>query len=304
MSLTHPTLTAVADERVQLPPSALVAIADDLVDHAEDWSARVRHDPRRRYYERLVAADTYDAWVVGWAPGQGVAMHEHGGSSGVVAVTEGRLLETRLDADASPTSSFVAAPDVVTLGSDVVHALTNVDDGPATSVHVYSPPLRSMGFIGSTGLSARATGPTRVEPVGVWSESSHPPTVDSMLSEARRQLDRLEPEEALAAFRDGALLVDTRPASFRRAEGAIPGALVVERNVLEWRLDPASPYRLADVHSHDQRIVLFCNEGYASSLAAVSLQQLGLGEATDMVGGFRAWRLAGLPVVRAVEGDG
>ncbi len=311
------------DPSPALPLGDLVGIARDLVEQAETWSARVRHDPQRRYFERIAATEAYDAWVVGWAPGQGVAAHEHGGSAGVVRVAEGRLLETRFDSRGQPLSKLVAEGDVTAIGSEVVHALGNIDDAPATSVHVYSPPLRSMGFVQGGFVQggfvqggfergsfeegpdvAVDDSPVRVEPVGVWRESSHPANVDALLHGARRQLDRVDPHEALAALHDGALLVDTRPASFRRAEGVIPGAVVVERNVLEWRLDPASPYRIPEITGHDQRIILFCNEGFASSLAAVSLHSLGLGEATDLIGGYRAWRLAGLPTVRAVEDSG
>jgi rhodanese-related sulfurtransferase len=120
-------------------------------------------------------------------------------------------------------------------------------------------------------------------------------TVDEVLAEARSRLKRLDPLEAAAAAADGAVLVDTRPASLRAADGEIPGALLVERNVLEWRLDPASPARLP-VASYGLQVIVVCDEGYASSLAAVSLQDLGLRGATDLAGGFQAWRQAGLPV--------
>jgi len=95
--------------------------------------------------------------------------------------------------------------------------------------------------------------------------------------------------------RDGALLVDIRPAAQRRAEGEVPGALIIERNVLEWRLDPTSPSCLPEVLGPDQHIVLLCSEGYASSLAAATLRQIGLHRATDVDGGFKAWLRAGLP---------
>ncbi|MFI2032676.1 rhodanese-like domain-containing protein [Streptomyces buecherae] len=127
--------------------------------------------------------------------------------------------------------------------------------------------------------------------------STHPPTsVDTLLERARAQLHRLSPHEAAAAARDGALLIDTRYAALRDRDGLVPGALIVERNELEWRLDPHGDHRLPEVTGHDVRAVVFCNEGYASSLAAVSLHQLGLARATDIVGGFQAWRAAGLPV--------
>jgi rhodanese-related sulfurtransferase len=95
-----------------------------------------------------------------------------------------------------------------------------------------------------------------------------------------------------------AILVDIRPESQRAIEGSIPGALVVERNVLEWRFDPASSARLPVATDHDLQIIVFCSEGYTSSLAAASLQDLGLRRATDLVGGFQAWRAAGLPTAR------
>ncbi|NKY99388.1 rhodanese-like domain-containing protein [Nocardiopsis alborubida] len=126
--------------------------------------------------------------------------------------------------------------------------------------------------------------------------------VQRLLESGRARLDRLSPAEALAAQRAGALLVDTRPAANREAEGEVPGALVIDRNVLEWRLDPTSPDRVPEADSADRLIVLFCNEGYASSLAAVQLQELGLTRATDMVGGYRSWRARGLPVTGPAPG--
>jgi rhodanese-related sulfurtransferase len=120
-------------------------------------------------------------------------------------------------------------------------------------------------------------------------------TIDDLLAEARAGLVRLTPGEAMAAQREGAVLVDTRPEADRRAEGAIPGAVVIERTVLEWRLDPACEACLP-LASYDLHVVVVCNEGYSSSLAAATLQQLGVHRATDLVGGFRAWKAAGLPV--------
>ena len=120
-------------------------------------------------------------------------------------------------------------------------------------------------------------------------------TIDEMLAQARSRLQRLSPQEASAAQQDGALLVDIRPEADRRAEGQLPGALVIERNVLEWRLDPASSAHIPQA-SYDAQVVVVCNEGYTSSLAAATLHDLGITRATDLVGGFRAWKLAGLPV--------
>ena len=101
----------------------------------------------------------------------------------------------------------------------------------------------------------------------------------------------------------GALLVDIRPQAQRAAEGQVPGALVVERNVLEWRLDPASDARLPEAGDYGRQVIVICSEGYASSLAAASLQDLGLANATDLAGGFHAWAGSGLPVLDARPHD-
>jgi rhodanese-related sulfurtransferase len=119
--------------------------------------------------------------------------------------------------------------------------------------------------------------------------------IDVMLARARERLTRMSPQRAAQAVADGALLVDIRPAAQRAAEGEIPGALVIERNVLEWRLDPTSDARLPQATGDDLHVIVFCSEGYTSSLAAASLQDLGLRYATDVIGGFRAWAAAGLP---------
>ncbi|WP_442933615.1 rhodanese-like domain-containing protein [Micromonospora sp. CPCC 206060] len=121
--------------------------------------------------------------------------------------------------------------------------------------------------------------------------------IDEILAEARRALHRLDPERAHVAHRTGAVLVDIRPAAQRAAYGTIPGALIVERNVLEWRFDPRSAARLPLAGRYDLPVVIFCQEGYTSSLAAAALQQIGLYRATDLIGGFAAWTLAGLPVL-------
>lgn len=124
-----------------------------------------------------------------------------------------------------------------------------------------------------------------------------PVGIDELLERVRAGLVRVGPQEvATAAAAGEALLVDIRYAELRERDGLIPGALVVERNELEWRLDPRGSHRAPQAVSHDLRIVVICNEGYASSLAVASLRQLGLHRATDLIGGFQAWRAAGLPV--------
>jgi len=130
--------------------------------------------------------------------------------------------------------------------------------------------------------------------------SAPPPgsrTIDQVLADARERLDRLTPHEAAEAVASGGVLVDIRPAAQRVAEGEIPGALIVERNVLEWRFDPASAARLP-LASYDLQVIVVCSEGYTSSLAAAALQDIGVSRATDLDGGVGAWRDAGLPVFR------
>jgi rhodanese-related sulfurtransferase len=122
-------------------------------------------------------------------------------------------------------------------------------------------------------------------------------SIDEVLAQARSRLSRLDPHQAQAAISAGALLVDIRPQAQRAAEGEVPGALIVERNVLEWRFDPASPSRLPQASGYDLHLIVMCSEGYTSSLAAACLQDLGLVNATDLAGGFRGWETAGLPVM-------
>jgi len=122
-------------------------------------------------------------------------------------------------------------------------------------------------------------------------------TVGELLADARAGLDRLTPVEAASAAEDGAVLVDIRSEWQRRSDGLIPAARFIPRNVLEWRLDPASPHRDEASARRDVKLVLICNEGYQSSLAAATLRRFGL-DATDVIGGFQAWREAGLPLAR------
>lgn len=124
-----------------------------------------------------------------------------------------------------------------------------------------------------------------------------PTTVEQLLAAARSKLRRLSPEDAHAAVRDGAQLVDIRSDTQRLADGLIPGAHVVARNVLEWRLDPACPHRNVELTRDHGLLVLICDEGFQSSLAAATVQRFGAREVTDVIGGFRAWQAAGLPVL-------
>jgi rhodanese-related sulfurtransferase len=135
------------------------------------------------------------------------------------------------------------------------------------------------------------TGPVRTDP---------PPGstgIDDLLAAARARLRRLNPQETFVALERGAILVDIRPAAQRLEHGEIPGAMIIERNVLEWRLDPRSEARLSFATRYDLEVIITCQEGYTSSLAAAALQDLGLTRATDLNGGFAAWQAAGLPTL-------
>ena len=121
-------------------------------------------------------------------------------------------------------------------------------------------------------------------------------TVDDLLAQARRILQRLTPQQTHVRMMSGLRLVDIRSDAQRAADGLIPGAVYVPRNVLEWRLDPACPHRDPSLARADVRVALICDEGYQSSLAAATIGRFGLAEVTDVIGGFRAWRAAGLPV--------
>jgi rhodanese-related sulfurtransferase len=120
--------------------------------------------------------------------------------------------------------------------------------------------------------------------------------IDELLARSRAGLRRLTPEQAQAAVAAGAVIADTRPADQRRRQGVVPGAVVVGRNVLEWRADPTSGYADAALTERRGDLIVMCAEGYSSSLAAASLQAIGVAGATDMIGGFLAWQAAGLPV--------
>ena len=125
-----------------------------------------------------------------------------------------------------------------------------------------------------------------------------PSGIEALLAQARSRLERVAPQDLTAEQAAGALVVDIRPYEQRERDGEMPGAVVIDRNVLEWRLGPTSPHRIAAITDHDRRVVIVCNEGYSSSLAAATLQLLGLRRATDLVGGFQAWRASVDPTRR------
>ena len=121
-------------------------------------------------------------------------------------------------------------------------------------------------------------------------DTTSPSAIDLLLAAARADLDRVQPAELAAEMAAGALVVDIRPVEQRRHDGDLPGAVVIDRNVLEWRLDPSSPHHIAEASDGARRVIVVCNEGFSSSLAAATLRQLGRPDATDLVGGFQLWR--------------
>jgi rhodanese-related sulfurtransferase/mannose-6-phosphate isomerase-like protein (cupin superfamily) len=272
------------------------------------WMDKVRLHTERRWYERLFEGSDYDIWAISWMPRQSTGFHDHGGSAGAFVVATGILEELRPGGQ----TSVIHPGELRAFGSDYAHDVRNSSFGPAISIHAYSPPLREMNEFELDGSqlvpSERAS--WKGEPFdqewrgqeGKPAERTGALSIEQVLAAARARLRRLSPDEACEALATTeAILVDIRPESQRATEGSIAGALVVERNVLEWRFDPASSARLPVATDHDIQVIVFCSEGYTSSLAATALQDLGLWRATDVVGGFHAWRAAGLPIVPPSE---
>ncbi len=282
----------------QKTPEQLAAIVAQFAS-STGWLARVRLRLDDRWYERLHHDADHDIWVISWMPGQSTGFHDHGESAGAFVVATGVLEEHR-----PGQQPIVIQPgDTRAFGSNYAHDVRNVSLAPAVSIHAYSPPLTDMNEYDLDGndLVPRDHWSERVEALDrEQSVQSAPrtetPSIDQVLLAARSRLQRLSAEETSDAMaKTGAILVDIRPEAQRAIEGSIPGALIVERNVLEWRLDPTSGARLPIATDHDLRVIVFCSEGYTSSLAAAALQEIGLWRATDLIGGFHAWRKAGLP---------
>lgn len=291
-------------------PPQLLALAAAVAGAEADWRPMLRHDPERRWYARLFVSPEVEIWLLGWSAGQETGLHDHGDVWGAFHVVEGTLVEDVVDRDAPgiPLHRHHHRPGTgVRLWREHTHNVANPGPRLATSIHAYSPPITTMRFYGrdrdgrllvthTLDVGGDEPGPPLV-PEPVRERPAGRRGVEAMLASARRRLDRLEPREAAAALADGGLLVDIRPVEQRRAHGEVPGAVVIERNVLEWRLDPASDARIREA-SHDGVVVILCHQGYASSLAAASLRDLGITGATDVIGGFEAWATAGLPIVR------
>jgi rhodanese-related sulfurtransferase/mannose-6-phosphate isomerase-like protein (cupin superfamily) len=292
----------ILSNAVSKTPEELANIVS-LLASSDGWLNRVRLRAGHRWYERLYQGPDHDIWVISWMPGQSTGFHDHGESSGAFVVATGTL-EEHLPGD----QPLVIPPGKSrAFGPNYAHDVRNVSLAPAVSIHAYSPPLKDMNEYKLEGnrLVLRERAPERTEKLAQesYAETGKPANrtgaigIEQMLSTARAGLRRLSPDEACEAVaKTDAILVDIRPEGQRAIEGRIPGALIVERNVLEWRLDPASSARLQVATDHDLWVIVFCSEGYTSSLAAAALQDLGLWRATDMVGGFHAWSAAGLPI--------
>jgi rhodanese-related sulfurtransferase len=303
--------TGVATESqlgaVSRTPEELANIVSQFAS-SDGWMERVRLRTEQRWYERLYQGPDHDIWVISWLSGQSTSFHDHGESSGAFVVATGVLEEHR------PGEQPLVIPPgkLRAFGSDYTHDVRNVSLAPAISIHAYSPPLTDMNEYELNGnqLVPREHASERAEALAQERHTQRPNpgnrtgalSIEQILSEARSRLRRLSPDDAYEAVaKADAILIDIRPEVQRTIEGSILGALIVERNVLEWRLDPASSSRLPIATDHDLQLIVFCSEGYTSSLAAAALQHLGLWRATDVVGGFHAWRAAGLPIVPPSE---
>jgi len=303
----------------RLSPAQLRSVTLGIAGRGELWADLVVHDPDVRWYLPLHRSDACDVWLLAWERGQDTDWHDHGGSSGSFAVAEGSLAEQYRAASGRRLGRrMLDTGAAVSFGPAHVHNVEHGGGGPATSIHAYSPPLMAMTYYRPTGFGLIATvtmaidGPegdrgrggadtalarATASVAGLSSDAlpADAPGIDELMAEARSGLARLRPEAAFAALTDGAVLVDIRPLEQRIVEGEVPGAIVIGRNVLEWRLDPRSEARIPALARADARIVVMCSQGYASSLAAATLRRIGLREATDLDGGFQAWKAASLP---------
>ena len=312
------TLRGLVPRSGRLSPAQLRSVTTELARRRELWADLIVHDPDVRWYLPLHRSNGCDVWLLAWERGQDTDWHDHGGSSGAFAVAEGCLREQYRVPSGRRRGRRLREGEAVAFGPGHVHDVAHGGEGSSTSIHAYSPPLVAMTYYTATdyGLIARETvaidGPEGSRGRGGADTALADATafkaeltshalqhgasgIDDLLAEARSGLRRLRPEAALAGLTDGAVLVDIRPLEQRIVEGEVPGAIIIGRNVLEWRLDPASEARIPALARADARIIVMCSEGYASTLAAASLRRIGLTEATDLEGGFQAWRAAGLP---------
>jgi rhodanese-related sulfurtransferase/quercetin dioxygenase-like cupin family protein len=268
-------------------------MASGLALAADAWTSSLPADRTGRTGARILEAERYDVWLLRWPAGASVSPHDHGDSDAAFVVVSGALVETRW-IDGEQTERRLVDGEGAIVQRGVVHDV-GARDVDALSVHVYSPPLATMAY-----FDDRAERVLLEEPIDLArgtfdvadpARAGTPSGIDLLLAQARQRISpRFEPSDLSAAMDQGALVVDTRPAELRQRDGDIPGALVIERNVLEWRLDPSSPFRLPEASDPDRPVIVVCDEGYASSLAAASLLDLGRRHVTDLKGGYQAWK--------------
>lgn len=270
----------------------LATVVEQFAEKVRAGAYPIEVDESQRWHTRIYQDASVDIWLISWTQGQRTELHDHGASRGAFTVANGTLTEAWWDGS-EITEQTLQAHETSRFGAAYVHDVYNADEEVAISVHAYSPPLSQMNYYDvEDGELVRLA--TR------WTDDPEAPvptysTVDELLAATREDLHRLTPVEAMKAVDSGALLVDIRPEWQRRVDGEIPGSIIIERNHLEWRLHPASDARI-DEAKPGQHWIVFCTEGYTSSLAAASLCSLGI-SASDLVGGIHAWRTAGLPVV-------
>jgi rhodanese-related sulfurtransferase/mannose-6-phosphate isomerase-like protein (cupin superfamily) len=272
---------------------SLIEMASCLALAVEScWAPFERH-PNARSGLRILATDAYDVWLLSWPADTEISPHRHGDSNVAFAVVSGELEETHWQCG-HPEIRAVRRGDCVAVGRGVVHEV-RAKGGEAISVHVYSPPLSRMEF-----FDDQAERLLFVEPVDqavdavVMTEASVGSSLgglEAVLDRARKRIaPRIEAEDLAAAMAHGALVVDTRPQNLRQQDGELEGAIVIDRNVLEWRLDPGGAHRISGASDPDRPVVVVCDEGYASSLAAAALLDLGRRNVTDLAGGYQAWK--------------
>jgi rhodanese-related sulfurtransferase len=313
------TLQGLVPGGGRLSPARLQAVTGVLAAQPGLWADLVVHDPDVRWYLPLHRSNSCDVWLLAWERGQDTDWHDHGGSSGSFAVADGCLVEQYRAASGRRLSRRqLGAGRGVAFGPGHVHNVAHGGEDSATSIHAYSPPLLAMTYYQVTGYGliaretvaiegaegARGRGGAETALADATASAAElrsdvlpggAQSIDELLAETRGGLERMRPEAALAALTDDAALVDIRPLEQRIVEGEVPGAIIIGRNVLEWRLDPRSDARIPALARTDRHIIVMCSEGFASTLAAASLRKIGLRQATYLEGGFQAWKAGGLP---------
>lgn len=279
----------------------LGALTAGIATRPQLWGDLAVHDAANRWYTLVYRSPEYDLWLLSWLPGQDTDWHDHGGSSGSFAVAQGELTEQYRRGARRIGSHVVRRGEFAAFGPTHLHNVAHHGSEAAVSVHCYSPALSVMTYYSLDRHGLRAVETVRSDaPDGRgWERLRQPATrhlsIDDVLADARNQIERVTPLEAVRLIEAGAALIDIRPSEYREAEGEVPGAYVIERNVLEWRLDPLNEARIREIADYDKSIIIMCNEGYASSLAAADLRRLGHRQVADLEGGFRRWKASGLP---------